>query len=138
MKDLTCHLKNILCIDIKCIKGKKMRDSQRAGTGDFLGPSVAAWELSPDLFTPSLFPQLGDSSASLPSLHYLCNHCERLHNPGRSLNQHQGPGRAILLRKWNFHLSHLARENPPQCHTRGVESELLSQVFLCRQDPVSR
>lgn len=46
-----------------------MRDSQRAGTGDFLGPSVAAWELSPDLFTP-LHSSCSWVTALPPSLRY--------------------------------------------------------------------
>lgn len=54
---LNLPLKNIIRISRKCIKGKRnLRDSQRAGPGDSLGLSAAAWDLSADLFTrPSVF-----------------------------------------------------------------------------------
>lgn len=59
MKGLLYHLKNIVCINRKCIEGKRnLRDSQRAGPGDGLGLSAAAWDLSADRFIrPSVFPQ---------------------------------------------------------------------------------
>lgn len=59
MKGLIYHLKNIVCINRKCIKGKiNLRGSHRAGPGDSLGLSAAVWDLSADQFTcPSAFPQ---------------------------------------------------------------------------------
>lgn len=79
----------------KGLKKKKLRDFQRARMGDSF--SCLGFEPS-SVYTPFIVSAAwvtalwGSASPLPPALHwhYLCCHCERLHDPGRSLNQHRG------------------------------------------------
>lgn len=121
MKGLIYCLKNIVCINRKCIKGKRnLRDSQTAGPGDSLGLSAAAWDLSADRFTcPSVFPQPEPRWQLCQALPHHCllpftstvsvatvRGCTTLEGPRTSIKREKtgNEGYFAVGMEWSFHL----------------------------------